>query len=487
MPQPTTALAIRLHCLGAAAARATAAVVVVVAVCAPGAGAASLPPGPSTEILRPADARLTASLGSHALPDELVHASGLACSPASACVAVGRYLDAATPATHAMAASESGGVWERAVRITPPPDVPESADARLDAVACPAPGSCVAIGSTGGTPMAVSQSAGVWGRAVRLPGPAYSSLACDAAGSCVALGVSAAGLAAVSRTAGTWGSVTEIAMPPDALSSQATLAGVACTVARCVAVGDYPVAGGATRPFAVSETGGTWSAAQAVPPGPGIPANLTVKLSSVACPAADPCVAVGAVTTSAGNAVPVAATAVAGVFGPAAVIAPPAGRAAASNGLASVGCSAIGRCAAVGTSAVDPGQPNPGLNYPLAVTGSGGTWAPASLVARMPDAASPFGIAQLRRAACDGSGSCMAIGRYRSVASRDETMAVSESGGTVGRPDARHGATALRGRRHRLRGSARVSRDRSLRRGRHVQAAATAARISCPPGAPRRR
>jgi hypothetical protein len=125
---------------------------------------------------------------------------------------------------------------------------------------------------------------------------------------------------------------------------------------------------------------------------------------------------------------------VAGSFGPAAIIAPPAGRAAASNGLASVSCSALGRCAAVGTSAIDPGQANPALNYPLGVIVSGGTPGSASLIARMPDAASPFGIAQLRRAACDGAGTCMAIGMYRSVANRDEPMAVSESGGKWGAP-----------------------------------------------------
>jgi hypothetical protein len=88
--------------------------------------------------------------------------------------------------------------------------------ARLDAVACPATGSCVAVGSYAGKPMAVSQSAGVWGRAVPLPGPDYSSLACDALGSCVAVGLSTGGLTAVSEVAGSWGQPYEIAMPPGA-------------------------------------------------------------------------------------------------------------------------------------------------------------------------------------------------------------------------------------------------------------------------------
>jgi hypothetical protein len=194
------------------------------------------------------------------------------------------------------------------------------------------------------------------------------------------------------------------------------------------------VPSGATRPFAVGESGGVWDAgAQAVPVDSRIAGNLPIHLQAVACPAADPCVTVGEVTSGAGQAVPIAAAARAGVFGPLGVVAPPPNRRAVDNGLASVACSASGACAAVGTSSADAGLANPGPSYGLAVTGSNGTWSPTSLIARMPDAATRD-LTQLHRVACGGSGSCMAIGGYVSTAQRSESMAVGESGGTWGPP-----------------------------------------------------
>ncbi len=182
------------------------------------AGAASLPVGPSTGVALPANA----FLGPFRLPPPrggtyvFGRLFSVACPPSGSCVAVGSYASGEVSGSDAMVVSESDGVWNQASEIVPPSSPALRVEARLDSVACPAAGSCVAIGEYDGGAMAVSESDGVWGQAIGIPGVALQSIACRAPGSCVAIGTASPGateLVGVIESGGVWGQPQGIALP----------------------------------------------------------------------------------------------------------------------------------------------------------------------------------------------------------------------------------------------------------------------------------
>ncbi len=236
----------------------------------------------------------------------------IACPAQGICVATGNAVlknDHVRPFVETL----SGGTWTAAWAPLPAGAAPLStAGPFLSGVACSAAGSCIAVGSYterggGGVPLIETLSGGAWAAAAApLPAGAGQSagllgISCPAPGSCVAAGQyetrgGQVGYLAETLSGGTW-TAAALPLPADARGSQTLDTGldsVACqAVGRCVAVGSYQVG---TEGFAGAiETlsGGAWTAAAApLPPGATTTA-LHTSIWQVTCPAPGSCIGVG--------------------------------------------------------------------------------------------------------------------------------------------------------------------------------------------------
>jgi hypothetical protein len=239
----------------------------------------------------------------------------VACPSATVCTAVGSYVDKLGNRQGLLTVLH-GTSWS-AVRA-PLPAGASVPGAVLSAVACPTVTRCVAIGSYSAASrgFAVSGAGTSWA-AARTPQPAgaaaspavtFRAIACPA-GACVAVGSyldsagSRHGLVVTGQ--GSAFTAARAALPAGAAPAQgspgAQLASVACpSAAACVAVGSYTDTAGEAQVLLLTLGGSTWTAMRAPNPADartvGSQAQGTLAppaLSSVACPGAGQCVAVG--------------------------------------------------------------------------------------------------------------------------------------------------------------------------------------------------
>jgi hypothetical protein len=204
-------------------------------------------------------------------------------------------LAAACVGITAAAAASSSPTWT--VQSTPSPG---SSSQELLSVACPAPGSCVAVGFTGQSvtnaqTLIETLSDGTWTK-VSSPDVANSStnylysVSCGAVGTCVAVGTSSSDgelddeqTLVETLSGGTW-SITPSFDPAGGFN---VLNGVSCMSATdCVAVGSTGY--GDPETLIESQAGSSWSATASGNGAPG-------ALSSVSCVSATSCTAVGSV------------------------------------------------------------------------------------------------------------------------------------------------------------------------------------------------
>lgn len=220
---------------------------------------------------------------------------GVACTGPGDCVATLIYGPAASART--LIVTQTGGAWRRATEIALP-GVNGLRDPVLRSIACAAAGDCVAVGqfSSGAadvdSPILATERGGTWGRAVAIEPPAGTSassalggaylraVACPAAGSCTAIGSYRDARFnsrpfAITQTHGVWGPATPLPLPSDALPPArgfgiAEAYGLACTrPAACAVVGTYTVRSRDSEALVETDTGGRWSASTPVtlPPG----------------------------------------------------------------------------------------------------------------------------------------------------------------------------------------------------------------------------
>ncbi len=302
----------------------------------------------------------------------------LACATLRSCVAAGDFSvtehDQSSTFSQPTVVTESGGAWHRAVEIALPANAATgmAQQAALTSIACPAAGSCVAVGgyddrSGNAQPMFAVQSGGVWGRATEITtasGGALLAITCRSVRSCVAVGSSQAGSGqtfpmAITESNGVWGAPSVLRLPAHADLQQGNeLSAVSCPrVGTCVAVGYYFVASTGFNPstmhaIVVAESGGGWGTPSVVTLSPslGNAASLEDHLNGVACPAVGSCLAVGSYdSVSSSVAHPMAVTASGGAWAPAVEVAPPPGAGSGQyTALESVSCPASGACVAVG-------------------------------------------------------------------------------------------------------------------------------------------
>jgi len=369
----------------------------------------------------------------------------VACSSPNSCVAVGSYI--ATLPSHEEAGSggstlpvivaESRQKWLEPRGVALPSNAlrGRGQTAALEAVACPAAGSCVAIGSYvdsagASQEMVLNQSRGAWTDARELmlspasAGVALTSLACRTASSCVAVGSSqespqsAGGSSSshpvvVSETDGSWGPSLQIALPAGAHGAQnATFSSVACPVSgSCTAVGYYEREAVGFNPptyraIVAGESAGVWGAASTIALAP-VSGASGEQLRSVACPAPGACVAVGSYEDRYGDDRPIALGQSGGVWGAASPIVRPANAGGgASTSLEALACPTHGSCVAVGQY-----DTRSGAVAPMAVGRSGLHWGRAVEIKSPSGAGSGPGLLEhLLSVACPGSRSCLAVG-----------------------------------------------------------------------------
>ena len=334
--------------------------------------------------------------------------NGIWCVSAKACTAVGDYQGTVTQST--LAESWNGTTWS----IKSTPNQPGAPGNALNSVSCRSARQCLAVGeyttnANNNGPLAEAWNGKAWS-VQKTPVPKgtqdsylYGAF-CPSASVCLAVGSAAAG--DTSRTlAEQWNgkSWSVKPAPSPAGATQSELLGLWCLSARaCVAVGSGN-SGIVTTTLAQTWTGSAWSITST----PNRVEPQSSVLNAVSCTAADHCMAVGDYANPAGTR-PLAEL----WNGQAWTIAPtpsPAGTQAAS--LAGVSCAAADDCVAVGTSF------NGTDNVTLAEAWNGKAWS----IAPTPNVAEAQG-SYLSAVSCPSATQCAAVGYY-AIADVTNTLA----------------------------------------------------------------
>lgn len=231
--------------------------------------------------------------------------SGVSCSAATSCVAVGYYISAARN-RQPLAVSDTAGKLVASV-LPQPKDAGRNPLAELQAVSCARSAACVALGSyanAAGERFGVidTDSKGRWstskmllpsGARVANPSPQVAAVACKLGNYCLAVGRYVDWLGepeglALREQAGRWSA----SMLPGTLDTGVVMRSVSCVSdTSCAAVGQYQVTGGQVG-YLLSVSGSTLSGS--VTPAP-VNASTTPDetLGFIACPWVATCVASG--------------------------------------------------------------------------------------------------------------------------------------------------------------------------------------------------
>jgi hypothetical protein len=314
--------------------------------------------------------------------------SVISCASPGNCAVGGTYTDSAGD-TQLWVANEIGGVWGPAQQLTGLAGTGNPGFTLMNSISCAGPGSCAA-GGTYSVSSAVgpkysafvaSETNGVWS-AIEVPGTdgtdaTLNTVSCGSPGDCVAGGgnnpnAADAGAFTVTETSGTWGSAQLVPGTGTLPGLQPAITAISCESSGCDAVGTTgPFSG---EGFSVTETGGTWSEAAALPLPFTVPSGDVGSLrpESISCTAPGDCATVGSTglstISSLGNAGAIGfyANEVNGTWG-APQPSPDAGALSPDGDtfqLSSVSCPATGDCTAVGLAGVDA----------YSVSEANGTW-----------------------------------------------------------------------------------------------------------------
>lgn len=397
---------------------------------AAGTGSAS-PTSPHSAHVRPAGISFGRAaeirLPANASAKQLAFLATVDCQRGGECVAGGGYESRAGSGIREqpMIVTESRGRWARARELA----LPSPKQGYLASIDCTGPGSCMAAGdyivpAGNSAGFVVTESRGRWGPVRRLFPPrnatigarfSVNALFCPQAGSCAAVGwyhdSRGAETWVATETRGKWQAAREIRPPATSPASNrfADPSSIACPRAgACVAVGSYQDVSGTLRAFAVSQSGGGWRPAVQVRP-PGNAARFPdANLASVSCPSGGACVAAGDYAATAPPQQAMIATESGGRWHQARALTllPPNASATATSSLQAIACPSVRSCVAVGIyDAAAGGIPA------MYLTESAGIWRKASELAMPPNAATPFAV-ELDAEDCSASGFCAVVGSY---------------------------------------------------------------------------
>ncbi|HET7014223.1 MAG TPA: hypothetical protein VFI65_09945 [Streptosporangiaceae bacterium] len=332
--------------------------------------------------------------------------NAVSCASPSACVAVGTF--ETSTAFKSFSQAWDGTSWN-------PQTMPKPKLTNLSDVSCVTATACIAVGnlSTGGgnqAPLAEGWN-GIGWTIQKTPAPAGTSrdfllgVSCPTKTSCFAVGLSSHGSAAKQRTlAERWnGTKWQIVRTPNPAGKQdIELKSVSCRSASfCVSIGTF---GDGT--FAQVWNGKAWKATSPVPNPKGAVHSV---FQGVSCPAAKDCIAVG-VTSRHHKSVPLAERWNGKKWSPLPT-ATPSGSGVIASALSSVSCSAGSACAAVGIVIASSDQA-------IAETWTGRRWV-----------VHPIGVppgskdTDLIDVSCNTSVACMAVGGFNDSSSMDQMLA----------------------------------------------------------------
>ena len=297
----------------------------------------------------------------------------VSCTSIGNCTAVGTYNDSSGN-QGLLLLTETSGTWA-AQGVALPADATDLG-AGLSSLSCASAGNCTAVGSyhsvsSGDYPqgLLLTETSGTWATAVEAPLPANAGpppntasqeggldwVSCASAGNCTATGGYFESSGAfqgllLTETSGTWAAV-EAPLPANtAADPEAGVEALSCVSAgNCTATGGYQDSSGYFQGLLLTETSGTWTAVEAVPPANAVTgARFVGGPSSVSCVSAGNCTAVGTYIDSSGIFQGVVLTEASGTWA-AGVEAPlPANAADTYARLFSVSCVSPGTCTAFG-------------------------------------------------------------------------------------------------------------------------------------------
>jgi streptogramin lyase len=356
------------------------------------------------------------------------------CTDANDCVAVGGYYDNKGH-EQILIETYTSGVWTPTEGSLPSNANPDAnPDATLNAISCPATGTCEAVGSYNNANgdavlFADSLASGVWKPTIlSLPSnstastyPNLNGISCPVSGSCVAVGEYASTDGSLDQpplvetlSGGTW-TPSSTGLPTGGAASD--LQDVDCTaVGSCVAVGFYGVPESFdgldntdTLPLVDTLSSGAWTPSEAA-----IPSNANtnpadaedVALNGVSCEQTGICEATGVYETGQGNQLALAEDLTDGIWGVQPLSLPTGADTGASAAyLELVACLPGQRCIAAGGYDNTNGDP-----VGLVETLSGGVWTPS--VVQLPANSNIDPTAYPFSASCLPSDACLVMGWY---------------------------------------------------------------------------
>ncbi len=297
------------------------------------------------------------------------------CGSAGSCEAGGNYLDRSGN-LQGFVIRQQRGVWAREVAVRGLSALNTGGVAEVTSLSCGPAGNCAAGGDYMDKRFAdpqgfvVSEKHGVWGKAIKMPGPGklipaghlskVTSVSCGSAGSCAAAGdyldrANGQQGFVVSEKNGVWSKAIEVP-GLGALNKQrdAEVTSLSCgSAGSCVAGGDYLDRSLNTQGFVVIEKNGVWGKAIEVPGLAALDAGAggSAEVTSVSCAPAGSCVAGGDYADRSENSQGFVASEKRGVWGKAVEL-PGLGALNAGTGgivgIESVSCWSSGNCVTSG-------------------------------------------------------------------------------------------------------------------------------------------
>jgi hypothetical protein len=291
-----------------------------------------------------------------------------------------------------------------------------------------------------GQSAAAVRAAGLWGRAIEVPGlgalnkggeAAVNSVACGSAGNCAAGGSYLDSVGnnqgfVVSERYGRWGKAIDVpGLAALNKGQSAEVTSVSCgSAGNCAAVGDYTDRRGNGQGFVVSERNGRWGKAIDVPGLAALNTYQEAQVTSVSCASAGNCAAGGYYTDRHGQQGFVAVERH-GRWGRAIEV-PGLGALNTGTGgdaqVTSVSCASAGSCAAGGYYADGDGH-----YQGFVAVERNGRWGKAIKVPGLA-ALNTGGNARVDSVSCASAGSCAAGGFYRSRHGQQGFVAVERHG-----------------------------------------------------------
>lgn len=358
----------------------------------------------------------------------------VSCTAAGNCAAAGSFTDRARHG-QAFVVSELRGTWGRAEEVPGLAALNVGNSAGIHQVSCSSAGNCTAGGwykdASGHLQAFVTTEVrGTWKKAIPVPGvlalntggyAVVQALSCASAGNCLAAGTYTtmaggvpAGLPFVAdQVRGTWRPAHELtgALIAGAVGAQINSASCA-TPGNCAVGGSYTDDPGGNQAFVADEVGHSWRPAQEVPGTARI--NLgNAKTTSVSCPAAGQCAAVGYYASrKSGYSQAFVVSQRNGTWDQARPVLPGGHRPAFQRSqLDAVSCGSAGNCSAGGTAS---GGAIAGPFNALVVGETRGRWGAGAQVPASRALGKVLGAAEILALSCAAPGYCAAGGQYMS-------------------------------------------------------------------------